>query len=106
MSKKMTWTIEDPAQPEVPHFGDWENADLEVTVVELNDGGDPPVDLMIRCLCAACFEIEQVGVLAALGVDELKPGIYYLRSWHESYVVPWVGEEHDGGLMINEAEEG
>ncbi len=62
------------------------------------------VEYNIRCLCAACSDIDAVGLLPELFEDsdgKTVPGTYYLRVWSEIHPGgPWGPAEYDGGLQL------
>ncbi len=71
----------------------------EGKVAEVED-----VEYIVRCLCAACSDIDAVGLLPELFEDsdgKTVPGVYYLRSWFETHPGgPWGPAEYDGGLEV------
>lgn len=80
--------------PPIVH-GDPKHAMIEVEVFEI----DGELDYSVRCMCSACYEIQEIGIEEALG--DVEPGVYYMRSWfivHPSG--PWGPEEYEGGLEI------
>lgn len=92
----MTWEIGDGGLIDLPVHGSFDGAEIEITV--LSDGS-----FSSRCLCPACFELEQVGG-EALGDILKSPGVYYMKSWHVTYPSSVNGpEEYDGGLEIHRA---
>ncbi len=86
----------------LPVVGDPRTADLEVVVVAPSEPG-ADVNFMVRCLCAACQEIDHAGVRESMGDLADKPGVYYMQAWSLVYPSgPWGGEEYDGGIRIAE----
>lgn len=83
---------------QLPVTGDSEGADIEVQVFEV----DGELDMYVRCLCHACFEVERVGAREAMGELAEKPGVYYMEAWSVVYPsTPSHGEEYDGGIRIH-----
>ncbi len=64
--------------------------------------------LDIECLCAACQEAFNIGILEALGGVPLPDGIVYLRHWFETHpgIPGRSAEEYSAGLIINEVDDG
>ena len=90
---KPIWDI-GPFYPK-PVVGDYEGAELEVEVFER----DGEKDYFVRCLCPACYHMENVG----LDVDDLEVGtVYYMKSWLEEHRIFQGGTEYDGGIAIHE----
>jgi len=93
------WIVSDDGHREqLPVEGDREGAAIEVTVFSTDDG----TEIYVRCLCHACFEMEQVGAREAIGELADEPGVYYMEPWSEVYPSgPWGPEEYDGGIRIH-----
>ena len=98
----MTWTIMDPEDEPTPPtvYGVEKGAQLRVEVHTYDDGER---DVMVQCLCAACFVVDEVGVEDGVG-EPLADGIHYLEWWHTEYHF-FEGTEHDVGLAYTEPEE-
>ena len=98
----MKWVPVDGETEDIPVFGEYENADLEVEVHYYKDCDEP--DIVVRCLCAACHDIEMVGVVDAMGVDKLEEGVHYLKHWHETSHHWEYGPMYESGLAHNRKE--
>ncbi len=86
----------------LPVVGDPRTADIEVVVFAPSEP-EADVSFFVRCLCAACQEIDHAGIRESMGGWADKPGVYYMQAWSEVYPSgPWGGEEYDGGIRIAE----
>jgi hypothetical protein len=88
----MKWIVDDSPPDNTLIFGNSKGAELEVTVVTTH------LERYVeyRCLCAACEQVEAIGLEEAMG-ERLADGIHYVETWHEVHR-GFEYTEHDAGL--------
>ncbi len=88
------WVIDEGTLVDLPVVGEPNRADVEVTV-------EPGGEISTRCLCPACQEFDNIGVVEAMGDLAETPGVYYMKAWSVVYpATPNGPEEYDGGIEI------
>ncbi len=91
------WIVFD--QPTRKTFGVERGAEILVDV----DTIDGEKDFLVTCLCAACREIDAVGVADAMdpGGDGIEDGSYFLTHHVEVYMEYQGPNEYDTWLEVN-----
>lgn len=105
----MKWEVVDPADMKKT-FGSSLGAQASIEVYE----ADGEKEYYVECYCGVCWEISNVGLGTfdpGLGtgppqsVDDLEPGVYFVKHVVEKTNHPEYGAEYDTWLELNEGED-